>query len=29
MHMISKFLTFNNNTRRGGTYYVNYYNLRL
>ncbi len=29
MHMISKFLTFNNNTRRGGTYYVNYYNLQL
>jgi len=27
--MISNFLTFNKNTRKGGTYYVNYYNLRL
>ena len=29
MHMISEFLTLDKNARRGDTYYVNYYNLRL
>ena len=29
MHMISNFLTFNKNARRGDTYYINYPNLCL
>ncbi len=29
MHMINSFTTLNKSNRRGGVYYINYYNLRL